>query len=101
MGTITDEIMTKLLEWLLGFGVFTSVWASLLAVNLQWQVDNYWKTVVLPLPLFLVLAFGVYAATVVLWRVYNFNNCEEAAKELNEQIKEAKADLEKKGFKFS
>lgn len=26
----------------------------------------------------------IYAATVVLWRVYTFNDCEDAAKELKE-----------------
>lgn len=96
----TEIIMTKLLEWLLGVGLFSSVWGSLLTINLQWHVDNYWKTVVLPLPLYLIGLFGVYALCTVLWRVYNFNNCEEAAIELSEQIKTARSELGKKGFKF-
>jgi dolichyl-phosphate mannosyltransferase polypeptide 3 len=33
-------------------------------------------------------------------RVYNFNDCTEAAEELKQQIEEAKADLTKKGLKF-
>jgi Dolichol-phosphate mannosyltransferase subunit 3 (DPM3). len=37
---------------------------------------------------------------VVLWRVYNFNDCKEAAQELQTEIKEAKEYLSKKGYKF-
>ena len=33
-------------------------------------------------------------------RVATFNDCEEAAKELQEQISEAREDLRKKGFNF-
>ena len=37
---------------------------------------------------------------VIVVRVYNFNDCTEAALELKQQIEEAKADLKKKGLKF-
>uniref|UniRef100_A0A182XIE2 Uncharacterized protein n=1 Tax=Anopheles quadriannulatus TaxID=34691 RepID=A0A182XIE2_ANOQN len=43
----------------------------------------------------------IFSATVVLYRTFTFNNCEEAAKELMEQIKEAKADLRSKGLVLS
>lgn len=43
----------------------------------------------------------VYSVTVVLYRTLTFNNCEEAAKELLEQIKEAKKDLRSKGMVLS
>lgn len=42
----------------------------------------------------------VYAVITVLYRVFTFNNCPEAAEELQNQIKEAREDLTKKGFTF-
>jgi dolichyl-phosphate mannosyltransferase polypeptide 3 len=36
---------------------------------------------------------------VVLYRTLNFNDCPEAAKELMEQIDEARTDLRKRGMK--
>ena len=36
----------------------------------------------------------------IVSRVATFNDCEEAAKELQEQISEAREDLRKKGFNF-
>jgi dolichyl-phosphate mannosyltransferase polypeptide 3 len=38
--------------------------------------------------------------TTVLYRTLTFNECTEAAEELQRQIKEARADLTKKGMKF-
>lgn len=42
----------------------------------------------------------MYAVVTVLYRVFTFNDCPEAAEELQKQIDEAKADLSAKGFKF-
>lgn len=36
----------------------------------------------------------------ILYRVFTFNDCPEAAAEIQRQIKEARADLSAKGFKF-
>lgn len=41
-----------------------------------------------------------YSAFTVLYRVFTFNDCPEAAEEIQKQIEEAKADLAAKGFKF-
>ncbi|XP_067009555.1 dolichol-phosphate mannosyltransferase subunit 3 isoform X2 [Anabrus simplex] len=90
--------MTKLMEWLFGLGIFASIWGAL--VTRQWPVLEESRYVILFMPVILLVMFGVYAAFVVLWRVYTFNNCEDAAKELQEHIQQAKADLTKKGFKF-
>src|SRR6218665_208225 len=49
-------------------------------------------------PIYAVIAFGAISAAIVLYRVFTFNNCDEANAELLEQIKEAKADLSKRGF---
>lgn len=44
--------------------------------------------------------FQGYAVYTVLYRVFTFNDCPEAAEEIQKQIEEAKADLSSKGFKF-
>ena len=54
-----------------------------------------------PLPVYLVVVFGCYSLATVGYRVITFNDCEAAAKELQEQIVEAKKDLTKKGIKLS
>lgn len=42
----------------------------------------------------------MYAAFTVLYRTFTFNDCPDAAKEIQKNIDEAKADLTAKGFKF-
>ncbi|KAJ1524852.1 hypothetical protein ONE63_009719 [Megalurothrips usitatus] len=94
--------LTKLIQWLLALAAFTGVWATLVANASQPQ--NYLhkhELFVLALPVILIGLFGIYAVTVVLYRVFTFNNCEEAAEELNKQIAEARKDLASKGFTFS
>jgi dolichyl-phosphate mannosyltransferase polypeptide 3 len=54
---------------------------------------------VLPAAFFSSL-FQVISVSIIAWRVYTFNDCEEAAKELKQEIADAKADLIKKGFKL-
>jgi len=62
--------------------------------------DVFGKFILLPLPIHILGVFGIYSAFVVLWRTFTFNDCPEAAKELQSQIIKAKADLRKKGFKY-
>lgn len=52
------------------------------------------------MPVYLLVVFGCYSLATVGYRVATFNDCEDAAKELQAQIKEAKADLKKKGLKM-
>ncbi|KAL0277826.1 UNVERIFIED_CONTAM: hypothetical protein PYX00_004975 [Menopon gallinae] len=92
--------MTKLMQWLL-FGVmFISVWFPLATNKLNNQVLEKYSDIIVLFPFFSLAFFGVYALTVIVWRVLTFNNCEVAAKELQCQIAEAKADLKQKGFIF-
>ena len=51
-------------------------------------------------PVGLVATFGLISLTVIAKRVYDFNDCTEAAEELKRQIVEAKADLTAKGLKM-
>uniref|UniRef100_A0A6B0UD11 Dolichol-phosphate mannosyltransferase subunit 3 n=1 Tax=Ixodes ricinus TaxID=34613 RepID=A0A6B0UD11_IXORI len=91
--------MTKLMQWLLGLSIFVTIWATLLSERLLQSTSTYRLHIWL-LPLYACLTFGVYAASVVLYRVFTFNNCEAAAVELKKQIVEAREDLRKRGYKF-
>ncbi|KAF3428222.1 hypothetical protein E2986_11741 [Frieseomelitta varia] len=90
--------MTKLMEWLLFAVLFFSIWIALISENVNLHFIKEWKQFVLFLPPVALFVCGLYAATVVLYRTFTFNNCEQAAIELQEQIEEAKKDLQTKGI---
>ncbi|XP_018913831.1 dolichol-phosphate mannosyltransferase subunit 3 [Bemisia tabaci] len=92
--------MTKLLEWVAGGLAFLLLWAILIFNIRNYKALEDMKNFIYTLPLTIAAHFGVYAVTVVLWRVFTFNNCKEAAAELQNEINLAKEDLAKKGFKF-
>lgn len=92
--------MTKLLEWLLGSAMVGITWGLLTFDVLDLQLPQAYKEVVWPMPVYLLVVFGCYSLATVGYRVATFNDCEEAAKELQSQIIEAREDLEKKGLKF-
>lgn len=92
--------MTKLLEWLAGTTLFIAVWLSIVMNDFNLDVVKNNMHIVVPLPLIVLGLFGLYSIFVVLWRVYNFNDCKDAALELQTEIKEAKDYLSKKGYKF-
>lgn len=87
--------MTKLLEWLSCATVIFGVWFAAITSNSIFVKE--WHEIILFLPVIFLFLFGLYAATVVLFRVFTFNNCESAAVELQQQIEEAKKDLRNKG----
>ncbi|XP_056637408.1 dolichol-phosphate mannosyltransferase subunit 3 [Diorhabda sublineata] len=88
--------MTKLMEWLCGLFMFIGVWFYLLTSKNQTSQEYQ---LILFSPVILAGIFGVYTAFVILYRVYTFNNCEEAAHELQKEIQEANIELSKLGFK--
>ncbi|KAF2896355.1 hypothetical protein ILUMI_09818 [Ignelater luminosus] len=92
--------MTKLIEWLTVFGCIFCAWAALVTNKIENNFTKQYFSVILYSPIIFVVLFGVYAAMVVLYRTFTFNNCEEAAVELQKEIKEAREDLSKLGFKF-
>ncbi|XP_029918918.1 dolichol-phosphate mannosyltransferase subunit 3 [Myripristis murdjan] len=92
--------MTKLLEWVGGVLVLGAAWALVTFDLLDLSLPQTYKEVAWPMPLYLLVTFGCYSLATVGYRVATFNDCEEAAKELQEQIKEAKEDLRKKGLKI-
>ena len=79
-------------------------WVSHDLFILHLQVDNTFTrdyyTAIVAYPFVLVGVFGVASLTIIAYRVYTFRDCPEAAKELQQQIVEARKDLAKKGMKF-
>ncbi|TRY63381.1 hypothetical protein TCAL_11718 [Tigriopus californicus] len=91
--------MTKLTEWLTVLTVLISIWWALYMEMILPQWGRNHPMTVLSLPVVGVALFGLYSVGVIAYRVATFNDCEEAAQELQSQIVEAQADLKKKGFK--
>lgn len=74
--------MTKLLEWLSCASVFFGIWIA--AITSSSSLLKEWHEIILLLPVIFVGLFGLYAATIVLYRVFTFNTCESAAIELQQ-----------------
>lgn len=92
------KMLTKLVQWLILAGVIVSAWMSLLTGDSEWTRKN--PNLALFWPVILVAGFGVVSVAIIGKRVWDFNDCHEAADELKKQIVEAKADLTKKGLKL-
>jgi len=88
------------MEWLTSFILVAVVWVGVYteAIVSCCIKDN--RTLILASPLLALIGFGVYSVLLLIYRVANFNDCDEAAAELKEQIKEAKDDLTKRGLKL-
>lgn len=74
--------MTKLLEWLSCATVIFSIWLATITSNSTFVKE--WHELILFLPIICLFVFGLYAATVVLYRVFTFNTCDSAAIELQQ-----------------
>lgn len=92
--------MTKLLEWISVASAVFAVWYSLIGGYVKHPMIETNMNLILVSPLIFIVLFGLYAVFVVLYRVFTFNNCEEAAKELQAEILEAKKDLQDKGIQW-
>ena len=92
--------MTKLFEWLTGLVAVFAVWYAIAtgAMAKEWSASN--PSLALWWPVLALAAFGVYCISVIAYRVATFNDCDEAAAELQREIKEAKEDLKAKGIKL-
>mmetsp|Transcript_49079 Transcript_49079/g.90916 ORF Transcript_49079/g.90916 Transcript_49079/m.90916 type:complete len:104 (-) Transcript_49079:114-425(-) len=51
-------------------------------------------------PVWAILALGIYAVASIGYGVATFEDCPEAAKELDRQVKDARLAMEKKGVKL-
>lgn len=87
------------MEWLTLIALIIGVWFGVLTQNIGNLAIDYPNLTFL-WPIGLVIAFGLWALSVIIYRVATFNDCPEAVEELQAQIKEAKEDLKKKGLKF-
>lgn len=74
--------MKKLHEWLLIVTGLFSIWYAVLTSNSA--LVKEWRNIILSLPIVLLFLFGLFAATVVMYRVLTFNTCESAATELQQ-----------------
>ncbi|XP_061787104.1 dolichol-phosphate mannosyltransferase subunit 3 [Nerophis lumbriciformis] len=92
--------MTKLLEWLFGVSVVLAVWAVVAFDLLDLEVPHPYREVAWPMPLYLLVSFGCYSLATVGYRLATFNDCDQAAEELQRQIREAREDLKRKGLKM-
>ncbi|NXK57193.1 DPM3 mannosyltransferase, partial [Chauna torquata] len=92
--------MTKLGQWLCGLGLLGSAWAALALAPPGLRLPTAWREALLPLPAYLLVAFGCYSLATVGYRLATFNDCEEAAAELREHIGAARADLRRRGLRF-
>ncbi|XP_047532436.1 dolichol-phosphate mannosyltransferase subunit 3 [Vanessa atalanta] len=92
--------MTKLLEWISVTSAVLAVWCSLVGGYVKHKFIDENMNFILVSPIVFVILFGLYAVTVVLYRTFTFNNCEEAAIQLKAEILEAKKDLHDKGLRW-
>mmetsp|Transcript_18647 Transcript_18647/g.18886 ORF Transcript_18647/g.18886 Transcript_18647/m.18886 type:complete len:106 (-) Transcript_18647:218-535(-) len=60
--------------------------------------SNHVKVVIQFLPFWAIVLLGAYAATSVVIGVLTFKDCPEAALEIEQQVRDAKIELKKKGF---
>uniref|UniRef100_A0A1B0GBT4 Dolichol-phosphate mannosyltransferase subunit 3 n=1 Tax=Glossina morsitans morsitans TaxID=37546 RepID=A0A1B0GBT4_GLOMM len=93
--------MTNLQRWLMYLMLFIVPYFGALFAAIKTLRIEQWLLPLQLLPYILIIMFGLYAAGTVLYRTFTLNDCPEAAKELQEQIREARKDLISKGFKFS
>lgn len=92
--------MTNLTRWLTYINLFAIPYMAIVFGVVQSDFLSDQMFLIQILPIILIGLFGLYAVATVLYRVFTFNDCPEAAEELQRQIKEARIDLIAKGFKF-
>ncbi|KAL7638038.1 UNVERIFIED_CONTAM: hypothetical protein RMT77_011664 [Armadillidium vulgare] len=92
--------MIKLFEWLFIFFLIMGPWTAVVTNFVRNEFTKKYFTVIFCTPFVLVGVFGVVSLLIIAYRVFTFNDCIEAEKELKQQIKMAKADLTKKGLKL-
>ncbi|GFO44443.1 hypothetical protein PoB_007094800 [Plakobranchus ocellatus] len=91
----------KMFQWLLAASTFMVAWLSYVAGYLNTSLSQEYHEVILVLPLYVLMAFASYSLAVIGYRVATFNDCIEASKELQEDVKEARKDLERRGYKYA
>ncbi|XP_043476011.1 uncharacterized protein LOC122507394 [Leptopilina heterotoma] len=96
--------MSNLMHWIVRTcGIFISM--ALLLINSEKIVSHVGLNIsaINSKILICILYLGFFAscaASIVLYRVFTFNNCEAASLELKKQTEDAKSDLLRKGIKL-
>ena len=79
------------------YGVlFLAIWQGVKMNQEDETVGTGTKILVDFAPLLAIVALRVYALSTILYNVMTFNDCPEAAKEIDENVKEAKAEMKKR-----
>ena len=90
---------SKLTQCLKIGGALLIVW--IMALNDKFvKLDSASRFHVFLIPIYGLIAFGVVSLIILINQVIRINNCDQAYVELKEEIKEARIELKKKGFKF-
>ncbi|XP_062888568.1 dolichol-phosphate mannosyltransferase subunit 3 [Mobula hypostoma] len=92
--------MTKLTDCLLPLGLLATVWAGLVFNPLGLGLPKPGPELLWPLPAYLLVSFACYSLATVGFRLATFNDCPDAAAELQRQIHEARRELAARGFRF-
>ncbi|OCT69615.1 dolichol-phosphate mannosyltransferase subunit 3 [Xenopus laevis] len=92
--------MTKLAQWLVALSLLGAAWVSLNFNLLGLDLPLPLQQVIWPLPVYVLVTFGCFSLATVGYRLATFNDCEEAARELHQQISEAHRDLTLKGLRL-
>jgi dolichyl-phosphate mannosyltransferase polypeptide 3 len=90
--------MLKYQKWLIFFIVFFFVWLGICKFSSEYIVNPRIQQIAFVLPMYLLVTFGAYSLAVIALNVMAVSDCVEAAKELDEEVKQAKEDLRKKGM---
>lgn len=77
---------------------FLGIWMALCTYLRSYEVASQVREVVHILPMYALITFGAYSLGTIGLNLMSVRDCPDAAKELDEQIKEAKKDLMKKGI---
>lgn len=78
--------------------VLLSVWYMALQKRDEYKDNAVTLLLIDFMPLWAVVAVGLYLLTVLIVGVLSFNDVPAAAKKLEEEIKEAKTELKKRGI---
>ncbi|KAH8242998.1 hypothetical protein KR032_003559 [Drosophila birchii] len=92
--------MTNLQRWLFYASLFAVPYLAIVLGTVQTPFTTKYFLHIQLLPLLLLVIFGIFSVWTVLYRTFTFNDCPEAAKELQAEILEARKDLIAKGFRF-
>ena len=76
--------------------VFLAVWQGVKMNQDEATASPAAKILVNFAPIWAIVALGIYALSTIIYKVMTFNDCPEAAKEIDEQVKEAKAEMKRR-----